>query len=1381
MTIKERVINVLKKITDFIINKRYFILIVFGVLSIMSIYFSKQVKVNYDMAEYLPSTSETRIGMNIMNDKIDAPESSSLNVMLGNLNQEEKQDVKTYLEGVEGVSSVDYDETEEFNKNNYTLYIVNVEGDEESEIATKVYNEITEHFKDQEIHTSGAISDRNIPVLPTWIVILAIFCALLILIVMSDSYVEPFLFLGAILVGVLLNKGTNILFESVSNITNSIVAILQLALSMDYSIMLMNRYNQEKEKTSNKVTAMKEALYHAFGSIASSSVTTIVGLLALVFMSFTIGRDLGFVLAKGVLFSLISIFFVLPALILIFDDAINKTKKRSPNINLEKLGKFSYHIRPISIFIFIGFFVVSFLLKGNLGILYTDSESNEVSEVFTENNQMAVIYKNEDEEKVASLLENLENQDKVDDVLGYGNTINQPITYDNLAQKLNDLGSDVNIEDYLLKILYYNYYNKEENNTMTFNEFIEFIQTEVYGNQKMSDELDEESRKNIDRLAQFTTQNAMQQLRSVSEIAMILEMEPKEVEDVLIYYNAKHNNLKLNVGEFIDFINKDVLTNLEYAGKISQSNRDQLNTLLKFTNQTTNHTKKSSVEMAALFGMDAGSMEQLYKYYVSLNDVVVRMSVAEFSNFVLNEMLNDPQYASNFDEETIHNIRILNIFSNREAIARQMNSAELANVFSMDETIIKQLLLLKYSTIGTESTLSITEFINQVITLKNTTHYLDNVDLNSLEQVAILAQNPNNMNSTKMNKAGLANIFNDVRTGFVENIYLLTGLKDDYTMTPQEFINFVLTTLGTANENSVDASAFSVEPETLNKLKLLKLIIDDTVETNKTKYTAVQISQILGIPETQIRQIYALIAFSQNQTVTWTASPNELVNLILTNSSNPSIATNLQEGTMAQLQLLNGIMTSALNESNYNYSELASFIGIEEAKVKGIYTLYQVNHTSLQLSPNEFVDFVLAHRNDSMLSGSLSTDKINDLQTVQSVMGGVKIGKKYNSLEMSNLLGINKADLDLLYGLHVSKHKNNQTISLQELVDFLLKEVMPNPEYADRFDTEKKTKLSTIQGIMNATINNTKYTKDEIFTILAVLTDSLDKNMVDLLYVYYGSNREYDENWTLTVQDFVNFLNESILNDNRFDDFLDEEMRNSITEAKTTIHDAKKLLVGNGYSRVVLNTKFLPESEETFEFIQKVKDLFAKHLDEVYIIGNSPMAYEMSQTFSRELDFITVLTMIAIFVVVAFTFKSIIIPIILVLTIQCAVYLTMGILSLSGGTVYFISLLIVQSILMGATIDYAILYTSYYLEHRKTMDIKQSIIHSYNQSIHTILTSASILVIVTLIVGHFASAIAAKICKTISQGTLCSTILILLLLPAVIAAWDKMIIRNKKI
>lgn len=236
-------------------------------------------------------------------------------------------------------------------------------------------------------------------------------------------------------------------------------------------------------------------------------------------------------------------------------------------------------------------------------------------------------------------------------------------------------------------------------------------------------------------------------------------------------------------------------------------------------------------------------------------------------------------------------------------------------------------------------------------------------------------------------------------------------------------------------------------------------------------------------------------------------------------------------------------------------------------------------------------------------------------------------------------------------------------------------------------------------------------------------------------------------------------------------------MKENIISSKTTVNDARKLLIGDKYSRIVINTKLDFESEETFKFVQDLKDMFGK---DVYVIGNSPMAYEMSKSFNSELDFITLLTIIAIFIVVAFTFKSLIIPIILVLIIQCAVFMTMGILSLAGDSVYFIAILIVQSILMGATIDYAILYTSYYIEHRKTMDVKDSIINSYNNSINTIITSASILIIVTLIVGHFASAIAAKICNTISQGTMCALALVLLLLPPILAACDRFIIKINK-
>jgi predicted RND superfamily exporter protein len=120
----------------------------------------------------------------------------------------------------------------------------------------------------------------------------------------------------------------------------------------------------------------------------------------------------------------------------------------------------------------------------------------------------------------------------------------------------------------------------------------------------------------------------------------------------------------------------------------------------------------------------------------------------------------------------------------------------------------------------------------------------------------------------------------------------------------------------------------------------------------------------------------------------------------------------------------------------------------------------------------------------------------------------------------------------------------------------------------------------------------------------------------------------------------------------------------------------------------------------------------------------------------------------------------------------------MSFISLTGGSVYFISILIVQAILMGATIDYAIVYTAYYREMRLTKGIRDSVINAYNKSIHTIISSGSILIIVTLIVARFAGAIAAKICETVSQGTFTAVLLVLLVLPGVLATMDKLICRK---
>ncbi len=1354
----------LRKVTEFIVNKRHFILILFIILTIISGIYSAKVNINHDISKYLPDTSETRIGMDIMEREFEGTETSSLNLMFENLPENEKIQVKTDLENINGVDEVDYDNTENYNKDKYTLYVITVDDKSDSEMASDVYEQVSEKYKDYTIYTSGDVSDTNKTVLPIWIIILAVACALVILIIMCESYVEPFLFLTSILMAVVLNKGTNIIFPSVSHITNSIVAILQMALSMDYSIMLMNRYDQEKKTEKDNVKAMKNALYKAFQAISSSSITTIVGLLALVFMSFKIGKDLGFVLAKGVLFSLICIFFVLPSLILMFDKYIVKTKKKAPNIKLGKLGKISYKFRFLSAVIFIVIFLISFVLKGNLGIDYTEAKTDEIADIFDENNQMAIIYKNEDEQNVSKFLDKIENDEKVDEVLGYGNTINQKLTYDKLNDKLKDLGSDVSVEDYLLKILYYDYYNSDKNNKMTFYEFINFIENEAYNNEKLNDKIDEKTKKDITRLKNFVAVDSINKKRTTQDIAGILEMDEEKINDIFIYYLSQKKDIEIDLNEFISFMNKDVVNNKKYSDKIDNKAKSQLKTLSKFTNKKTIKKKMKSSEMAKLFGIDNNVMNELYQYYILKNDINIKMTIPEFSSFVLNDVLKDEKYAKSFDKATIENIKLLFTFSNKSTITKQMNNKELPKLFGIDVEKINKILLLKYMQKNSTKKLSITEFINAVIDLKNHTNYLDNVDVSELQKVSYLLKNKDE----KMNKDGLKQAFDSVASGLVDNVFYIGGLPDEMEITPKMFIDLVCSQIDDKN----------LDEKTLNSLNLLKLILDDSESSSKVKYSTTQMAKLLNMELSQVNQLYVLTDL--NNISEWTASPIELVKLILDNRELPEIKGNIDQNNMKQLELLSVVMNYTVNGKKLTYKEFSKIINSDAEKIKSIYTLYISKQNNIEMTPQKFVDFVIQHREDKMLSGKISSDTMKNLKLLQTVMDGVINNKKYDSSKISSLLGMDKNDTKLLFGLYSSKYKDkNLKLSLKEFVNFLLSDVITNEEYSNNFDEDKISKLNSVDSIMDATENNTEYTKDEIFAILSTLSDDVEKNTVEILYTYYGSNRQYNEKWEMTVEEFVNFLNNDILNDERFNDFIDDEMRNNITDAKDTISDARELLIGDEYSRVIINTKYPLESKETFDFVQRVKDISAQNVDTSYVIGDSPMAYEMSQTFDDELNFMTIITMIAIFVVVVATFKSLIVPIILVLLIQCAVYLTMGILSFVGENVYFISILIVQSILMGATIDYAILYTSYYLEHRKSMGIKEAIIESYNKSINTILTSSSILIIVTLIIANFASAIAAKICKTISEGTLCSTILILVLLPSVLAFWDKFIVKKK--
>ena len=304
----------MKKIADFIVEKRVFLIISVIIITIISGLLIPKVNVNTDMTKYLPDESSMKIGMDIMDESFPEAEiDNTIRVMFTGLDYAGILQTEKNLAEIPYVTDVDYEEDDEdYNKDQYTKYVLHMEYDYGSPEEDKIFETLDRDFSYNRMTYMD--DSGNSPGLPLWVMIFAVSLLMVILLIMSGSWFEPLLFLFTIASAVVINLGSNLILGTISENTFSVTAILQLVLSMDYSIILINRYRQELENTEDKKAAMKAAVSGAFSSISSSSLTTVVGLLALVFMSFKIGFDMGVVLAKGVFLSVVCVFLMLPGL-----------------------------------------------------------------------------------------------------------------------------------------------------------------------------------------------------------------------------------------------------------------------------------------------------------------------------------------------------------------------------------------------------------------------------------------------------------------------------------------------------------------------------------------------------------------------------------------------------------------------------------------------------------------------------------------------------------------------------------------------------------------------------------------------------------------------------------------------------------------------------------------------------------------------------------------------------------------------------------------------------------------------------------------------------------------------------------------------------------
>lgn len=353
-----------------VVKHRKVILILCVLLLIPSVLGIVGTRVNYDMLTYLPQNLDTVKGQDILMD--DYGKGAFSIIVVQDKTPAEAAAIKSKIERVDHVDSVLWYNTllstdvpmeiipdkyyEAFNQDGGTLMAVFFDSSTSADETIDAIGEVRQLSGNDSYVTGMSALVKDLKDLceqeePHYVG-LAVLCAVIVMMLLLDSWMIPFIFLASIGMAIMYNLGTNIFLGEISYITKALSAVLQLAVTMDYSIFLWHSYEEEQELQGDKELAMATAIRHTIASVVGSSVTTIAGFIALCFMSFTLGKDLGIVMAKGVVLGVIGCVTILPALILVFDNLIEKTRHRSIIPNMKKLSTFVVKKSPIFLVIF---------------------------------------------------------------------------------------------------------------------------------------------------------------------------------------------------------------------------------------------------------------------------------------------------------------------------------------------------------------------------------------------------------------------------------------------------------------------------------------------------------------------------------------------------------------------------------------------------------------------------------------------------------------------------------------------------------------------------------------------------------------------------------------------------------------------------------------------------------------------------------------------------------------------------------------------------------------------------------------------------------------------------------------------------------------------
>ena len=464
-------------VASFIVNKRKAIEILFVLAIIYSVLSISKVQVNQDITSYLPAESETRQGITIMDEQFVTY--GSAKVMVTNVTYEQADKLMDEMEDINGVKQIEFDNTAKHFVGTDALFDITFDGTSDDQISKDALNEVRDTLKEYDVYVSTEVgaeeeSSESLAKDMNVILVLAVIIIVVVLMLSTKAYLQIPVLLITFGVAAILNMGTNFWFGTISSVTNSIAVVLQLALAIDYAIILCDRFMEEHE-TMDSENAVKVALSKAIPEISSSSLTTISGMVAMMFMQFRLGYDMGIVLVKAIILSLISVFFLMPGVLLIFAKGIDHSHHKCYVPRITFVGKFANKTKYIIPPLFIIFLVFAFWESNHCQYIYDTNSivsakksdakiaSEKIEDTFGASNQLVVMVPKGDYESEEKVLAKLGNLDYVSSVLGLANvSINDDYI---LTDKLNPRQfaelTDLDVE--IAQILYTAYaYNEEQ-------------------------------------------------------------------------------------------------------------------------------------------------------------------------------------------------------------------------------------------------------------------------------------------------------------------------------------------------------------------------------------------------------------------------------------------------------------------------------------------------------------------------------------------------------------------------------------------------------------------------------------------------------------------------------------------------------------------------------------------------------------------------------------------------------------------------------------------------------------------------------------------------------------------------------------------------------